>query len=601
MQNNIIVLRPRDLNKALRLINGTNYSWCYLGQDISQKENITRVMGQENKRFIGDSIQDIAEQQKQPYLDYLVKLGSEQKNQRNWWASDIAYRNPLTSDFFQLWCYIYLFKELCSKSNDKQTLRIIVIQDFWLYKYLWRYYRNNALGLRFVSCRRLYPEIIKQYASLVAYRMFFLQRALRYYAKSKRYYKQVCHENKKDSKRVYIYSWIQDRCFNESGEFHDVYFGRLPTILTKNEVDVTYITPMFLADILKRKCLNHDGYEFIFLDNYLRLGDIFRVFFTFFHLNTKKETRQMKILLKRQSLQELFFQSHLLYYFAYKRWLEESNQEKITIIYPFENQPSEKMLCIVAKELGKNVKLIAYQHSTTPAYLLNYYLGANESDNMPLPQCIVANGDYTLGIFRKSGYGDIKLVNGGALRFEYLNNNRKDIVRKESVKPNKVVLLPLPYLESLVREMLSAVSNAFKDLNTIEIMIKYHPATNPERLGIQLKTLSPHIKETKKGIMEIIDEVDLVVCWSSTLVMEMFLAGIPVIRYCSENTMNLDSLEEMSKIDVRSCYENDMRDVVLEVLSRNTLRESNKDITHYISLVDEDVWLGMINNGNTEN
>jgi hypothetical protein len=594
MQDEVIVLHPGDADKAGRTIAGRSFTWFYLGQDTAQRENISRVMGRENRRFLGDWLLEIAEEQKQPYLDFLAGLGREQKNQRNWWASDISYRNPLTSDFFQLWCYAALFEKLCGESRNKQSLQVVFIQDRWLYKHLWQRYRNSIPGLRFLSRKWLWPEAARLSARFIAYRLYFLQRALRHFIGSRRFASQKGQATSKageNSRRVYIYSLMQERFFPKSGEFHDAFFGRLPAILAKNGIDVAYITPLFLPAKQKSKCLAYGGFDFTFLDSFLRPGDILKSFFAGFRIDSGKEPAHMKTLLQRQVLHEVFFHNPLAYYFALKRWLKENDREKIAIIYPFENQPWEKMLCVAAAESGRNVRLVAYQHSTIPSFLLNYFLGAGESSDMPLPQCIVADSVHTLEVLRKAGYGATKLVNGGALRYEYLHRARRDIPRKEENKP-RTVLVALPYLYGLVQEMLLAVFNAFTDLNTVEILIKFHPATAPERLGIRLPAWPAHFKETRKGVTEILSEVDLVVCWSSTMVLEMFLTGVPVIRYRSENTMGIDSREEMNEIAVKSCRENDMRDVILAALNENNnpSQESGGDIARFFSPVNEEVW-----------
>lgn len=594
MQDEVVVLHPGDVDKAGRAIAGRSFTWFYLGQDTAQRESISRVMGRESRRFLGDRMLEIAEEEKQPYLDFLAGLGREQKNQRYWWASETSYRNPLTSDLFQLWCYGALFEKLCSESHDKQPLQVVFIQDRWLYKYLRQRYRNAAPGLRFLSRKWLWPEATRLSARFTAYRIYFLQRALRYLAKSGRFTSRNGRSTVKagkDISRVYIYSWIQDRFFTGKGEFHDAFFSRLPAILAKNGIEVAYITPLFLPEKLKSKCLAQGGFDFTFLDNYIHLRDILKSFSTRFRIKSGKESIHLKTLLQRQVLHEVFFQDHLAYYFAFKRWLKENDREKITIIYPFENQPSEKLLCIAAAESGRNVRLIAYQHSTMPSFLLNYFPGAGETSNMPLPQCIVADSDHTLETLEKAGYGTTKLVNGGALRYEYLYSAKKSRPQKDTDKPG-TVLVALPYLHGLVQEMLLAVFNAFMDVNTVEILIKFHPATVPERLGIKLPSWPAHFKETKKNITEIFSEVDLVVCWSSTMVLEMFLTGVPVIRYRSEDTMSVDSREEMNEIAVKSCHENDMRDVVLAALNEKNhpLQESGRSIARFFSPVNEEVW-----------
>jgi surface carbohydrate biosynthesis protein (TIGR04326 family) len=599
MQDEVIVFHPEDADKAKQAVAGRSFTWLYLGQDTVQRENISVVMGGQNRRLTGDLLLETAEKQKQPFLDFLAGLGREQKNRRYWWASDIAYRSPLTSDFFQVWCYAALFDELCAEARTKHQSLVIFISDRWLYLHLQEKARSSNSRILFKSSVRLWPEAVKLSARFIAYRLYFLQRAIRYYVNARRSTGQnqrsVPHQTGKSERRVYLYSWIQERFFNAKGEFHDAYFGWLPAILAKNGIKITYITPMFLPENLKRKCLAHGGFEFTFLDSYLHLRDILKSFFAFFSVSIGKEARHLKTLIRRQALREIFFHNHIAYYHAYKSWLKKIDGESITIIYPFENQPSEKMLCLAARETGKKIRLIAYQHSTVPSFLLNYFAGAGESTNMPLPDCIVADSTSTLEKLGKAGYGATKLVNGGALRYEYLHHTTGNRPLQKPNRP-KTVLIALPYTVGLTEEMLLATYNAFAEMSTIEVLIKYHPAVNPESLRIKLPPRPAHFKETKKDIMELLPEIDLVVCWSSTMVLEMFLTGVPVVRYRSEYHIGVDSREEMKEINVKSCSENDLRDVAITALNEagQAGAAHSGDADRFFSPVNEEVWLEVV-------
>jgi surface carbohydrate biosynthesis protein (TIGR04326 family) len=598
MRDEVIVLHPEDAGKARRATAGRSFSWLYLGQDTARRENIARVMGGGRRHFLGDVLLETAGEQKQPFLDFLTGLGREQPNRRYWWASELSYRNPLTSDFFQLWCYAALFERIYTETQDGHQLLVVFVEDRWLYRHLWQRYRTGATGLKFLSRKWLWPEAFELSARFIAYRLYFLQRVIRHLfqlIKRASHAGQAGSRVEKDGRQVYIHSWIQERFFTGNGEFQDTFFGRLPAILSGKEIQPTYLAHLFLPASLKNKCLASGRFDFSFLDDYLRPGDLLTCFFAFFRINIGRESEHMKTLLRRQALREIFLHNHLTYYFAYKRWLEESNGERITIIYPFENQPSEKMLCLAAVECGKDIRLIAYQHTTMPAFLLNYFAGSGESDNMPLPEFIVADGTGTLATLEKAGFGTTKLVNGGALRYEYLHHAGDNRPRKGAGKP-KAILVALPYMVGLTQEMLLATFHAFAETSTIEVLIKYHPAINAERLGIKLPPWPAHFRVTKQNVTELLQEIDAVVCWSSTMVLEMFLTGVPVIRYRSENNIGLDSLEEMNETGVKSCHENDMREVILSVMNETDLPApaSGRVIDRFFSRVNEEVWLKVV-------
>ena len=248
---------------------------------------------------------------------------------------------------------------------------------------------------------------------------------------------------------------------------------------------------------------------------------------------------------------------------------------------------------MAAKESGRNIKLIAYQHSFVPSLLLNYFLGFEESNNMPLPDIIVANGEYTLELLKSAGYGEVKLVNGGAFRYEHLYEMGERLTKQEGKL--KTVLVALPYRANLAKEMLLATFNAFKDLEkeNIRIIIKPHPVVPLKRLKIQLPAWPAHFQETDKSVPEILKEVDLLIYSSSTTGLEAFLVGVPVIKYRSEHIIDFDALDTLSGTAIRSCSENNMKHVVLSVLNEGSnrfARQSAGSLDRFFSPVDEDVW-----------
>ena len=84
MKDDIIVLHAGDAKKALPQIADRPFAWLYLGQDIRQRENISRLLGKGNRYLLGDLLQEVAHKEKQPFLDFIAELGRYQKNKRYW-------------------------------------------------------------------------------------------------------------------------------------------------------------------------------------------------------------------------------------------------------------------------------------------------------------------------------------------------------------------------------------------------------------------------------------------------------------------------------------------------------------------------------------
>lgn len=594
MKEDIIVLHARDVKRALPEVANKPFAWLYLGQDIKQREDISRVLGRENRYLIGNLLQEVAHKEKQPFLDFIAELARYQKNKRHWWASNTAYKSPLTNDFFLFWCYAAVFDEICSgKKWGDGKLFLALVEDRWLYRHLWQQYRGNGNNFSFLSRKSIIPELLKFIARGIAVRGYFLLKAGR----------QLWHTRgtigKNNGREIYIYTWVRDRFFTKNGKFESPYFGRLPRLMSTAGHSIVYVPELFLTPALKRKCLNQDEFKFIFLDRYVTIWSLVRSFFSFFGISSFSFS-PLKILLLREIACEFAYCSfpiNILQYFAFKACLKEIGQAETTIIYPFENQPWDKMLCLAAKELNKNIKLIGYQHSNVPLLLLNYFLGTGESSTMPLPHVIVTNGEYILNLLENAGYEGVELVNGGALRYEYLHKIGTGLTKQK--RQLKIILVALPYSRNLTEEMLLAIFNAFKDLTgeQIRFIIKFHPEVPLEHLKIELPPWPAHFQKTDRPPSEILKDVNLVIYSSSTIGLEALLGRVPVIRYCPEHTIELEPLGAFAEQAARSCSENNLKQVVLSALRSNYLvQETGFSVNSFFSPVDEDVWTQVVRN-----
>ena len=604
MKDDIIVLHARDVKRALTKVANRPFAWLYLGQDISQREDISQVLGKGKRHLIGDLLQKVAHHEKQPFLDFIAELGLQQKNKPHWWASSIAYKSPLASDFFLLWCYVAMFEKVCLEEKwDGEKPLLVFVEDRWLYRHLWKRCKENGSSLSFLSRKSILPELFKLIAWGIAVRGYFLLRTVwqRWQAKGAGSKKKVLNLASGED-NIYIYSWVRDRFFKENGEFESPYFGRLPRFMNDNGRNVVYITQSFLTPTLKRRCLNQGDFKFIFLDDYINLWSIVRSSLSIFSISSFAGSPLKNLLLREIAREFPSFPVNILQYVAFRRCLKEIKQERTTIIYPFENQPWDKMLCMVAEESDKDIKLIGYQHSMVSLLLLNYFLGAGESSIMPLPDCIVTSGEYTLNLLKNAGYGETELVNGGTLRYEYLYKTEKRLIKKDET--SEVVLVAMAYSRNLTEELLISLFNAFIDLTKEEIrfVVKFHPEVPLESLKIKLPFWPAHFQKTYKPISEVLKEVDLVIYSSSTVGLETLFYGVPVVRYRSKHIIDLDPLDAFDEGIIKSCSEDNIRQIVLSTLRERTncLAQqpalSAESLNRFFSPVDEDVWRQIVKN-----
>ncbi len=555
------------------------------------------MLGKENHLKLGKTLQETAREEKDAFLDFVAELGRYQKDERHWWASNLAYKTHFASDFFLLWCYIAIFDKVCSKYQYvSEGSLYCIVEDRWLYRYLWLQFGKNGNNYSFPCSKSIYgmafKGIIRGIAGRIRFSIItsFVLFQLKWHG-----IKTELSDSNHSEKNVFIYSWIQERSFRASGEFSDIYFGRLPELLTAHGFHVSYIAAPFISVSLKKKCLDHNNYVFRFADQYIGFGALAKSMASIFRISSGPMHEQFSLLLWRQMISELSsFPVAVLHYQAFKEMLKELD-ENTPIVYPFENQPWEKMLCLAARELGRKTRLIAYQHTMVPPMLLNYFLGAGEYKDMPLPNVIVTNGEHTLDLLKNAGYGiQVEIVNGGALRFEYFYYGKGKTKLKES--DSKTVLVTLPYSHNLSEELMSAVTDNFtepvQDRN-IKFLVKFHPVVPPARLGIDSAVWPEHICQTDSLVSEMLPEVDLVIYTSSSTGLEALLNNVPVVRYCSESIPDIDPLDGYCDNLVKWCSREDLREAVLSLLQEQEgigEQQSSLSVDRFFSPINEDLW-----------
>ena len=130
----VILLHPQDAEKGWQWLSGESFTWLYLGQEVSRREKIALLLGRENYHSIGSRLQETAYAEKAPFLEFITKLGHHQKNKLYWWASNISYKSPLTSDLFLHWCYAAI-------------LEAIVAQGEWENSKIWEFPKTPQEGV----------------------------------------------------------------------------------------------------------------------------------------------------------------------------------------------------------------------------------------------------------------------------------------------------------------------------------------------------------------------------------------------------------------------------------------------------------------------
>ncbi|MFX0136535.1 MAG: hypothetical protein ACFFDN_23045, partial [Candidatus Hodarchaeota archaeon] len=366
---------------------------------------------------------------KSDLINYVAENGKRQKNLSIWWSSNIASKFNLNTRFFDRLILIKSAEELI-KRNDGS---VIIVSDYLVYLILKKNF--NQFRYHIYDSIKVFAELLKSAGrnllSFLKNRIWFMISIIHYnYSAPKRSSNSV-HGS------IFLYSWLEGRSFNVNGKYDDVY---LPGIYDLENEKMCLLFPYYAKVEYLRSLRSNE--RFISLSEQSSIGFILKSLFVFFRakVNFNFMGLNVRLLWASEIMEENSSYNFISRYHEFLVWKKFFHKYTGKIIYPYENQPWEKLMLLASHESKKNNIFIAYQHSTIGKYQLNYHTTRAELEYMPVPDIILVNTDDNVNVF-KNMYDskDIVIKNAGALRF---NNNRlfKPLAREKSFKTIGVIL-----------------------------------------------------------------------------------------------------------------------------------------------------------------
>jgi surface carbohydrate biosynthesis protein (TIGR04326 family) len=316
-----------------------------------------------------------------------------------------------------------------------------------------------------------------------------------------------------------------------------------------------------------------------------------------------------ELLLERGSTS---FPRYRLWHRAMLRIAADLGPKVKCLIYPFENQPWEKLLCLAWRRRAPHVQLIGYQHSRVPPLLLSYALSGNEVEMTPLPDRIVANGEATLQSLRAAGFPDSKLANGGALRYEYLYSGNGNGAGHAPAPGNgrtserKSVLVAFPLSPPHCKGLLADLLDEFKtplfahdgDRVPIQLVLKCHPWLPLKRFHRGKAILPEWAGSTEEPIEQELARADLLLYVPSTTIWrEAYLAGVPVLKY-EVDLLDLDPPDSLNAFSVHPCRKESLRGLIRQLLAKPPAKKPPPEVlAKTFGRVNEQFWATIVQAG----
>ncbi|MDD5005714.1 MAG: hypothetical protein PHS93_04345 [Candidatus Omnitrophica bacterium] len=566
-------------NDSFNLGKFSGLPWIYLGTHKGINY-IKGILDENNRIFVAKDIEQITDIIRDNFIDFIGKLSICQDDKIIWYCSRMASKSVSQNTMFQQYVYLKLIDRLISENREI----LFVTDDYELL--------NNA--------KKIFMGRINLSNKNIFYKKTFMNKIINI-TKILRYFFlwSVCKflRNKEINKfDIIIHSWINERVFTRLPRFCNSNFGDLEDFLENKGYKVGCIVPIFLPlkyiDKLKKHFRN-----IIFPLSYLSLQDFLKSIFIKFTINKNalskdnfENIKDLDILIKLSENEvskencSLYFLNYLLSFYAYKN-LSRSLDKNVSFIYPFENQPWEKMFNIALSKFNR----IAYQHSTIPYNWLDYRVSKYENTDSYSPRVILTAGK-KWSSFLKENYRNILIKELGAIRFSYLfDRDRKMVVNSE--ERNIVIAFPIStsISISLYRQLLNLLATR-KDLSAYTIKIKPHPYS--KRFDFPYKDCHSYKNCTvvKNEFAELLNDCNLLITSGSSVAFESVLLGIKTLYLIPEELSY--GIEHFIKDNLFIAHEDDFSDKFDKAL--NSPVYPNANIEEYFSRPDFNIVLDIL-------
>jgi len=195
------------------------------------------------------------------------------------------------------------------------------------------------------------------------------------------------------------------------------------------------------------------------------------------------------------------------------RHISELNVPALKCISWYENQPQDKNFYKGLRSASGKVKIYGAQLYLWPATLLNLHAEEAEIDLGLIPDRILVNGNYYL---REDGRLNFKI--GPSMRYSRLFQT------EINAKDKTAFLVLLPFFEYEIDKILKLIGEAGF---SVEVFIKFHPATNKKKYAQRLKGKMQIVED---DIYTLFNRVGCVIGKSTGALVEATSLGIPVIN-----------------------------------------------------------------------
>ena len=548
-----VILTPPDsthIRQILKEYIATQAAeWLFLGdrpEDVFTLEHDLEPYLR--KVEISDSLQEIAQRYRHPFIDYIGELTRDHCG-ISWFLTSLSEKNPFASPFYFSFCAMVACMEYLATARG--TMIVVCgspgIQDALAINL-------RGKGFTVVSC----PEsTLCSLADAItirvlgsAQRCWFITRFGLRILLARLFQPTVpkLEEGETPVPTILIHAWADQRSFLESGAFWDIFYGDLVPILSR-DAKVWYVidvlpTMAYLLALFSLRGLKKTGY--LLQERFLSLRDIPLALAA-----SRRGSRELgrvppfgnmeiaPLVFDEQKVDVLNARGaqSYLYYRAGQR-LAAFHPAPV-YLYTFENHMWEKCTIKGIREAGPQARVVGYAHTLVYPMNLSYSLSRHETACTPLPDLILTNGTQPRDVLIEAGFPESSIHVCGALRYGALSQSRG--VLKE--KGGYAILVAGSVSMQRTIELIHKALQAFAESPDVPVWIKCHPNLPFSFMERMLPPLPPHFAIREETVETLFSATGVVLFTESTLAVEAAACGIPVIHVKLECSLDMNIFE----------------------------------------------------------
>jgi len=531
---------------------------------------------------IGDLLNEIAHQIKDSFVNIDEKITTG-RFFNSFLASSMGERNPYQNDFFLNLCRALSLKNISTMKDN----HIILIDDISLGNALLKTCRLAAIPAEWATptTNPIFKHFWKQCRAFgsglcIGVKNWRLGRKL----KASRKIKPIPNS-------VWLLNWMDEKTFSVDKALEsDVLYGDIPSVIKKQVEQVTWLANpiewlMSPSEIIENIDNSSDNVICVF--EFISLKTIYRSVFGWiiFPLSIRSKLSlngfDLSPIVAYTSRQEKTKPQIMiaLLYADIAPELARKNVQPETFIYPFENQPWDKILLQSFRQFCASTRIIGMQHAPFADNYVSCIPSYNQWQKKIVPDCLVTIGREFYERLLQQSAPKNKLEIGGYYRNPRLANVTEKISNPTNKHTVILVSCPLNLRDSI--ELIQKSAGATSNLKKIQVLINFHPMFSQKMINethrrVNEITDCKHIKFVDGPAQKWLEKCDIFIYNSSGTVFEAASLGIPSIYVGPDNGLDLDKTPGGSKLKCRSSEA--LKEIILK-LTRNILL-ANDAVNH---------------------